>query len=194
LFTHFIRIAFLTLLACLTGCATNKFLEPKIGVEGISIKGSRVYVYSFLDIRAKDIGQSLVNEVDAQLVSGLAESGVTSKALQFKHSEVGQSYSLTGGGMTVPIGPTIKANLAEERAFDAKYRLVIFPSVMRLQGAWKFYDVRWDLFDTQTNTLVWSGNSHGKHLSLYSNNENPKERAKTIVDSALAAFANSKLL
>jgi hypothetical protein len=193
-FTRLIRIAMLALLGCLSACATNNFSTTKSDVAGVSIKDTRVYVYSFLDIRANDFGPSLVNEVDTQLISSLAASGVTSKVLQFKQSAVGQGYSLTGGGMTIPIGPTIKANLEDERAFNAKYRLVIFPSAMRLQGAWKMYEVRWDLFDAQTHALVWSGTSNGKHMSMYSNNENPKERAKTIVDSAMAAFAQSKLL
>lgn len=193
MFSPLARIAFLTVLALLSGCATNEFAATKSEVAGLNIKGAHVYVYSFLDVRDPELGPTMTAEVNAQLTKALAAADVQAKVLPFKASEIGRYSTLTNGNVRIPVRETVFANLAQEREFGAQYRMVIFPSNMQLQGAWKHYDIKWDLFDAQSGKLVWSTTSHGKHMTTWKVDEDPQPRAKIIVDGIIAEFKNSHL-
>jgi hypothetical protein len=182
------------LLTVLTACATNQFSATRAATDGTSLRDTQIYIYSFLDAREIEFGPNLLTEFDAQFIGELEKSGVKGKILRFKDSDIGRYYSMTNTGMQLPVGQVIESNLSNERAFDAKYRLIIFPNRMRLSGAWKFYDVQWDLFDTQTGKRVWSTTSYGKHINMWKNDEDPRARAKTIVDGVLTELRNSRLL
>jgi hypothetical protein len=186
-----------TLLACLaivSACATNQFSGTKSLAEGVTLKNSRLYVYSFLDIRDTQFGPNLLTEFDAQLTRELSSAAVTAKVLRFKESETGRYATISNSQMTVPIKDTIKNNAENERALGADFRLIIFPSQMTLSGAWTIYDVRWDLYETKTGKLVWATTSHGKHMNAWKRDEEPQSRAKTIVDGIMAELKNSNLI
>lgn len=162
--------------------------------NGLSIRGSKVYAYSFLDLRDAELGADMLSQIDAQLTQSLASANVAMKVLRFKDSEPGRSFATTSGGMSVPVRQTIDSNLSEEKAQGTDYRLVVFPSKITLSGAWKFYDIRWDLIDVRTGRAVWSSASQGKHLTMWKNDEDPEARAKVIVDGVVAEFKKSGLI
>ena len=188
------RVVALGLSAALAGCATHQFTTTGPAAAGFSIRNTKVFAYSFLDLRDAEFGASMLAEVDKQLTQALAKSGVTVKVLRFKDSDVGHSFSATSGGMTVPVRQTIESNAKEEQALRADYRLIIFPSKMTLSGAWKFYDIRWELIEVRTGTRVWSSVSQGKHLTMWKNDEDPEGRAKTIVEGAIGEMKKVGLI
>ena len=190
--SRFAILAALTML--LLGCVANEFKTVTPAANGLSIRGAKVFAYSFLDLRDAELGPSMLNEIDKQLGQALAGAGVAMKTLRFKDSEVGRNFSTVSGGMSVPVRQTIDSNAKEEQAYDTQYRLVIFPSKITLSGAWKFYDIRWDLVEVKTGKLVWASTSQGKHLTMWKNDEDPDSRAKVIVDGAIAEMKHSGLI
>ena len=178
----------------LSACASNEFLQTKTHVDGLSLKNTKLYIYSFLDARTGELGPNLLNEFDRQLTQQLAKSGITSKVLRFRDSEPGKQYSFTSAGMQIPVRETIQQNLANERDMGNDYRLIIFPSLLSVQGAWRHYDVRWDLLDARTGKAVWSTQSRGKHMNAWKADEDPETRAKTIVDGIVGEMQKSNLL
>lgn len=188
------RLAVVGLLVLISACATNQFSQTKSLVDGLSLKGSKLYVYSFLDIRDQQFGPNLLTQFDTQFVRELANSNVTAKVLRFKESETGRYSTISNSQMTVPILETIKSNMENERSLGANFRLILFPSAMTLSGAWTLYDIRWDLVDTRTGKLVWTTMSHGKHINAWKHDEEPEARAKTIVDGIITEFKNGQLL
>ena len=188
------RIAILAMAATLVGCATNEFKTIASPTNGPSIRGSKIYAYSFLDLRDAELGPTMLSQIDLQLIQSLANASVSVKVLRFKDSDIGRSYATTNSGMSVPVRQTIESNSQEEKAYGAAYRLVIFPSKMTLSGAWKFYDIRWDLIDVKSGNRVWSSSSQGKHLTMWKNDEEPEARAKVIVDGVIAEFKKSGLI
>jgi len=181
-------------LALLPACATNEFLQTKTHVEGLSLKNTKLYIYSFLDVRTGELGPNLLDEFDRQLTQQLAKSGITAKVLRFRDSEPGKQYSFTSTGMQIPVRDTIVQNLANERAMATDYRMVIFPSQLTVAGAWRHYDVRWDVMDARNGKVVWSTQSKGKHMNAWKADEEPEARAKTIVDGIVAEMQKSNLL
>lgn len=183
-----------TFAAVLAGCATNEFRTITPTTNGLSIRGAKVYAYSFLDLRDAELGSSMLAQVDAQLTQSLADANVSVKVLRFKDSEPGRSFATTSGGMSVPVRQTVESNLPEEKAQGTDYRLIVFPSKITISGAWKFYDIRWDLIDAKTGRAVWSSASQGKHLTMWNNDEDPEKRAKVIVDGVVSEFKKSGLI
>ncbi len=188
------RALVFALALALGGCASNSFAPSARADAGASLRGKKVFIYSFLDLRDAEFGPTMLAEIDAQLTAALGKSGAAARVLRFKDSDVGRSFAATSGGMTVPIGQTILSNGTEERGFGTDYRLVIFPSKMTLSGAWKYYDIRWEVFDAASGRRVWLGTSQGRHLTMWKNDEDPAARAKTIVDGAVAELGKSGLL
>ena len=188
------RVILLGLSAAIAGCATNQFTTVAPATEGLSIRNTKVFAYSFLDLRDAELGPSMLTAIDKQLTQALAKSGVTLAVLRFKDSDVGHSFSATSGGMAVPVRQTIDSNAKGEQALGADYRLIVFPSKMTLSGAWKFYDIRWELIDVKTGKRVWSSVSQGKHLTMWKNDEDPEGRAKTIVDGAVGEMKKGGLI
>ncbi len=188
------RTALLAISALASACASNQFAGTKATSSGIDIRNTRLQVYSFLDLRDAEFGPNMLAEFDKQFAAALAASSVTVSTLRFKNSQPGRYFATTSGGVSVPVRDTIESNASEERAFGASYRLIIFPSKMTLSGAWKFYDVRWDLVDTRTGRIVWTTTSQGKHINAWKNDEDPAARAKTIVDGIVGELKSSKLI
>ena len=178
----------------LAGCATNQFSGTRSVSPGVTLSGARLQIYSFLDLRDVEFGPNMLAEVDRQLATALGAASVSVQNLRFKSSDPGRYFSSTNAGMRVPVRETIDSNRASELSFAATHRLIIFPSKMTLSGAWKFYDVTWELYETNSGKLVWSTTSHGKHLNAWKNDEDPQVRAKTIVDGVMNEFRTSKLL
>lgn len=189
-----IKLCLVSIMAMLAGCVINNFDVAQPVASGVTLKSENLYIYSFLDLRASAFGPTTLEEFNKQLLQQLNASSVTAKVLNFKDSDVGHSYIATNSGMYIPIGQTIKDNLQDEKTFGARYRLVIFPTEVDFRGAWKFFDLRWVLYDTQTNKVVWETISHGKKNDFWSTNEDPQNRGGILAKGIMDALRKSNLI
>lgn len=187
------KVVFFLIIALLQGCASNKFVQTKVYQDGISLNGKSVYVYSFMDIRDSEFGTKMLQSLDNQLISGFENEGVKAKVLDFLDSEAAISFSMSNSG-ELPLDAFVLKNQKDENSFGANFRLIIIPSQMTLQGAWKYYDVRWSLIDAKTNKIVWRAMSEGSHLTGMYNDENPDGRAQTILKELFLQLKKDKLI
>ena len=170
---------------------------PVVAPAPSSLRGAFVYVYSFLDVRAAQFGARMLDQLDQQLVSSLAVEGVQAKVLRFKDSAVGENFSQTtgptvglygyyrggyGGSDMIPVRQTIAANFADERAAGARFRLIEFPANFTNQGAWQYYDVRWELDDARTGVRLWTRTYSNTHLTWWRADEDSVHRARAMLD------------
>jgi hypothetical protein len=193
-FTFTRRALLISGLGALAACASNDFVPSRPTKFGTSLKGSKLQIYSFLDVRSTEFGPHLIDQFDRQLGEALSQEGVPARVLRFADSETGKYFTLSNSGLSVPVKQTIQGNLVEEQSFGANYRLVVFPANMRLQGAWRFYDIQWEITDVVSGQSVWNTVSHGKLINAWKNDEDPAERAKTFVDGFISALRSSNLV
>jgi hypothetical protein len=171
------------------------------------LKGSFVYVYSFMDVREAEFGPQILNQLDSQLLAELDADGVRAKILRFKQSAVGQAYSQeeaithaapfeyhSPGSDLVPVSKTIAANAPDEAATGAGFRLIEFPSSFSTQGAWRYYGVRWDLIDATSGLRIWSRVYNGSHPVLFKNDEDAQSRAKAMLAAVIGDFKRAGFL
>jgi hypothetical protein len=187
------RAVLAALVAGLAGCVTNEFASSK-PAEGATLKGGKVIVYSFLDVRQAELGPTMLDEFDKQLVAALDHATVPSKVVRFRNTDAGRYFTFGDAGMNVPVKNTIQGNADDEKSFGAGYRLVIFPSEMQIQGGWRSYDIRWEITDVHTGQVVWSTLSHGKHLVNWKIDENAAGRAQVLIDSFVTELKTAHLV
>lgn len=159
-----------------------------------SLRDSVVYIYNFLDLRQEQYGDKVLAQFDGQLTERLDHLGTRAKVLRYRNSPAMQASGANFGSTMVPVAETIFANLADEAATGAKYRLIVFPASYTLAGAWRFYEVRWVLVDVRTNRKLWSYLYKGKHLVMWRTNENAVSRGRKLVDAAWGELARAGLL
>jgi len=179
----------------LSGCVskpefqTVKKLEKEFAIE-------QLYLYSFLDLREKIMGQNLIKEIEIQFDVEFKKRGVEIEQLWFKKSDVLSSSSLVedGNGVDVPVGDVIYENLKNEVATNTKYRLVAFPSYVRLTNTGVGYQVRWELFDALSNEKLWSSSSWTYNSNFIYKDELADERAKALVGGLMKQLESLKLV
>jgi len=162
------------------------------GIEPASL--SRLYVYSFLDLRGDELGSSMMNEISRQLAAELQTRGITTEQHWFKNDPIAAEFARVRGTERIPVREVIAGNQEAERRFGSDYRLIIFPSNTVESGAWYYYDFRWAIEDTRTQRAVWSTTSRGKHMNWVSSNENAGARARLIVNGLISEMTRSGLL
>jgi hypothetical protein len=151
---------------------------------------SRLYVYSFLDLRVDELGSALMSEISRQLAAGLESCGVASEQHWFRDDPIAGQFARLRGSEVVPVRRVITQNRATERAYGSDYRLIVFPVQTTVEPGWIQYDFRWTLEDTRTNRIVWSTTSRGRHAR----GEDSEELAKDIVDGLITQMDVSGLL
>lgn len=174
-----------------TGCTTQPFSKTYLAQPGTHLGRKRVQIYSFLDIRERELGPQLLVEIDQQLAKAFQAASVTTQNLRFKDSDPGKYISSTNMGMQIPVREAVQNHLPFEFGFSAGYRLVIFPSQVIVADAWKYYDIKWDLYDAKTGKLVWRTTSHNDGPN---DDENPQARAQALVDGVMNELRASQLL
>ena len=167
------------------------------------LTGASVYIYSFLDMRPVEFGQAMLDQLDLQLQTALSASNATSKVLRFRDSQPGASfaprsefptYGITQSTDKIPIGETIASNFAAERAFRARYRLIVYPNYLFVSGPWRVYTIHWMLFDCATNNIVWSHNYNGRSLIWLTVSESGATQARPVVKDLVAGLKADGLL
>src|SRR5882762_160346 len=89
----FLKLWFLILLLGISGCVSTSFRKPPPPYSGANAF-QKVYVYSFVDIREKEIGPNFMVELERAFGEALTQSGVTSEQLWFLKSPYAADYSL----------------------------------------------------------------------------------------------------
>lgn len=167
---------------------------PPMPATPASLRNSFVYVYNFLDVREEQYGDKVLAQFDAQLIDRLEFVGAHAKVLRYRDSPAMKPGGSHFGSTMIPVAETIFANLADEAATGAKYRLIAFPASYTLSGAWRFYEVRWILVDVRTNRKIWSYLYSGKHLVMLRTNENAEARGRKLVRAAWDSMKAAGLL
>lgn len=162
------------------------------------IGGAPLYIYSFLDVREENYTPKVLAQLDGDLTAFFNGELVKTRILRFRSSPLGENYSASIGvgqdSTMIPVGPVIEQNLADEAAFGARYRLVIFPASYSSVGAWRYYDIRWILSDARTNARLWTHMYSGRHLVMWSDKENAAARSKKIIDDLERAMRDEAIL
>jgi hypothetical protein len=146
------------------GCGSTNFVKTPPSYAGAPL--GVVYVYSFIDVRTKDIGDTYVSAFNTELEQQLSRRGVRARLLKFEDSPVARDTSLASSdpvglyrstSVQVPVGAVIRANQAEEKAFGATHRLIVFPADLSRGGNIWLY-TRWDVVQPGGKT-VWTTTS-----------------------------------
>jgi len=174
------KVVLVLLFVLIQGCASNKFTKTEIYQDGVSLKGQSILVYSFLDIRKKEFGTKMLKSLNNQLISGFQAENINAEVIDFLDSEAALSFSISNSGQ-LPVEAFVNKNMENENAFGSHFRLIIIPSQMTIQGANKHYEIRWNLVDSNTNTVVWKAFSEGSHSTWAHTDENPEGRAKAML-------------
>ncbi|MGE8134695.1 hypothetical protein ACQKO5_13865 [Novosphingobium subterraneum] len=189
-------LVFAFFLSAATGCAEAQVApSPKIGISGQS-----VFVYSFLDLFPKSYTPPVTDQIVNDLGVALKYSGVDPTIREFRKSNVGNSYPFP---KTLPIGtvtlnPPIEAMILEdyiaEKERNTKYRLIIFPTMFKSDGPWRFYDISWTLISIDSGMPIWNYTYHGSHMSILRNSENKVKRSRKIVDAAVEEMKKAGII
>ena len=163
------------------------------------LQGSSVYVYSFLDVRQEQYTSKVLDQFDAELTRRLAALKIGSHILRFRQSRMNRSDEFYAGSANresraVPVMETVYSNLPEERAAQARFRLIVFPSDYTVAGAWRFYEIRFILMDAETSSRLWTYTYSGKHLVMLKDSENAEGRSKKILDKLFAELKSGGYL
>ncbi len=188
-----LALALATSFFLLTACATATFDTPaKLG-QRESITGTQIYVYSFLDLRRRDLGGGMVEAVNRQLGERLAERGVETRFLTYSEA-TGKPVTGWPGSVSVPVARIVADHLNEEIGFGAEYRLLAMPSSMNLSGAGQRYQVLWSLVDVASGDEVWRTTLNGGRTVWLLQDEDAEARAAMFVDGVIAEMTRSGLL
>lgn len=166
----------------------------------VKLPGSLLYVYSFLDVRETEFTPKVLDQFDAALTTRLAALKVSSKILRYNKAKqdegefVANNTSFGADSRMIPVAQTIDRNLADERAAQARYRLIVFPAKFETAGVWRFYEIRFILMDTEDNRRVFEYVYAGKHMVMLKNSENAEARSKKILDATFTELQDKGFL
>ncbi|MCX7358927.1 MAG: hypothetical protein NT015_12405 [Alphaproteobacteria bacterium] len=188
-------------LVLLGACTTIASYEGTRELRDVgSIAGSKVYVYSFLQVGRNAIGPGVLENIDAQLTQRLSESSVT---VGFGNASTvdpldGQIRSQPyDRRFRMPVREIVDKNRANEEEFGAAYRLLIVPrflSMSQYSGDGGQYVVTWALIEIASEEIVWQTQLNGAYTPLLYDNERAVERAGLLVDGAIEEMRASGLL
>jgi len=166
----------------------------------VKLPDSTIYVYSFLDVREKEYTPKVLDRFDAALTERFGALKVSTKILRYNKVKEKQgeffanNTSFGASSQTIPVEQTIYRNLAEERAAQARYRLVIFPANFESAGAWRYYEIRFVLMDTQGGRRVFEYSYTGRHMVLLNESENSEARSTKILDAFFSELGTKGIL
>jgi hypothetical protein len=166
----------------------------------VKLPGSSIYVYSFLDVREKEYTPKVLDRFDAALTERFGALKVSTKILRYNKVKEKQgeffanNTSFGSSSQNIPVEQTIYRNLAEERAAQTRYRLVIFPANFESAGSWRYYEIRFVLMDTQGGRRVFEYSYTGRHMVLLSESENSEARSTKILDAFFSELGNKGIL
>jgi hypothetical protein len=176
---------------CLSGCATAPTFKTSVADSQARI-GS-VYVYSFLDLREKELGPKNLAEIERQMGEALTRHGVRNKQLWFNRAPVRDEIALNqqkrgnwfldlGTSARVPVNEVIASNAEDEKVFNPQTRLVVFPVDTVQTSTGVRIHVRWILAEAASGKVLWSAVSTTDNMNMWKADEYPEKRAFMLVD------------
>lgn len=185
----------------LSACTTIASYEGTRELRDVgSIAGSKVYVYSFLQVGRNAIGPGVLENVDARLTQRLSESSITvgfgnASTVDPLDGQVrAQSYDRR---FRMPVTEIVDKNRGNEEEFGATYRLLIVPRYLSMSpysGDGGQYVVTWALVEIASEEIVWQTQLNGAYTPMLYDNERAVERAGLLVDGAIEEMRGSGLL
>ena len=186
-----LRLPALLAVLMLSGCAT----APKFttSVADTQARISSVYIYSFLDLREKELGPRNIAALERQLAETLTNHGVRNKQLWFTRAPVREEIALNekkkgnwfldlGTSVRVPVNEVIASNAEDEKAFGPQCRLVVFPVSTTQTSTGMSFQMRWILAEVESGKVLWSATSNTNNMNMWKADEYPEERAAMLVD------------
>lgn len=165
-----------------------------------SLRGSVVYVYSFLDVHRWQFGHKTLKLVNSDLVDELRASGIQAKVLDFASSPVASSFKFprfyAPYELKVPVEQVVGRNAVDEQQVHASYRLIVFLKSFSMSGtggASQRWMIEWTLVDVATNQTVWSHATEGDRFLWYYD-AGAEKCARGIVETFMAEFRKSGLI
>jgi hypothetical protein len=158
------RLFILMILMGTQGCGYS--LEFMTTPPRQSIKLSRVYVYSFLDVRAPDLGRGMMRQIRHELALGLENRGVANEQHWFREDPLADDFAGWRSTTTIPVRQVIERNAEAEHRFGAEYRLIAKPVDTQIAGTTSNYIFTWVLEDTRTNEVVWATTAIAEHRDV----------------------------
>jgi hypothetical protein len=196
-----IRAAAWVAVLSVAGCATAPKFHTQLTPVVLPINS--VYIYSFLDVREKQLGVNFLQAVQHDLQDELTQHGVRSKQLWFNSSPQRAEFSLNESAprglrrestVRIPVLEVIGGNASDERAFGASYRLVMSPSDITNSGVGFDSQVTWILTDVKSGQVVWRATSRMSTVNLIKVDEDPSGRAQLFVHGLMQEMAKENLL
>ena len=185
----------------LSACTTIASYEGTRELRDVgSIAGSKIYVYSFLQVGRNAIGPGVLENFDERLTQRLSESSITvgfgnsSEVDPLDGQITAQPYDRR---FRMPVTEIVDKNRGNEEAFGAAYRLLIVPRFLSMSpysGDGGQYVVTWALVEIASEELVWQTQLNGAYTPVIYDNERADERAALLVDGAIEEMRASGLL
>lgn len=192
-----IRVVLLPLLMAVNGCSAYTTSFSGTTRPGTPITLTRLYVYSFLDIRSEALGPQMMHEITRQLGERLESRGVATEQHRFQDDSLAASFTGGENSAVIPISRVVAGNAAAELGFGADYRLLAFPAWMELEyidnKPWYIYTFRWTLEDARTGQVVWSTTSNSAHHKVQDRDKDAVGRAGEIVNRLIREMEISGL-
>ncbi|WP_126777489.1 hypothetical protein [Aliidiomarina sanyensis] len=160
--------------------------------EDLKLTGTNIVAYNMLDIRAGELSHQMLGSLNRQLISEFEKRNVDAVVREFRRSDAGTAYVVSGSGR-IPLREFVTQYAQNEQDTSVKYRLLIIPSHMTISGAWRFFDVTWILEEVSSDSTVWRGVSQGEHLVSWNIDEMYEARASQIVESLFAELERSNM-
>lgn len=176
----------------LSGCAAKPDFETSVKFNK-EIELNDLYLYSFIDLHEKIIGENIVPELKQQFELQFEQRGININQLWYKDSQLltNTAISEVDGETTVPVEKIVLANLENEQNVNAKYRLIAFPVYVNHGKSSAGYRVKWSLSGVATNEVIWAASSWTYNVDMFSNDERPEKRAKLLVKGLLRQLQNA---
>lgn len=196
-----IRAAAFIAVLSVAGCATAPRFRTQL--TPVVLRINSVYIYSFLDVREKQLGAKFLQAVQHDLQDELTQRGVRSKQLWFNSSPQRAEFSLNESAprgfraettVRIPVLEVIGGNASDERAFGASYRLVMSPSDITNSGVGFDSQVTWILTDAKSGQVVWKATSSMSTINWMKADEDPTGRAQLFVHGLMQEMTKESLL
>lgn len=184
------RTALLAAAGLMAGCSTA-VTRTESARTGVGLRSRKLFVYSFLDVHDTLFGPQMLSLLDARLSRSLASSGVETATFHFGDSEFAQSVTAVNGGIVLPVRQRVRANAGNERRAAIDFRLLSLPRKMFLSGAWKHFEILWQLEEVSSGEMVWSSVTEGKHRDAQADSIG---RAEMIADSLVEELRRGGLI
>ncbi len=160
----------------------------------------RVSAYVFLDMRPEFMPDGFRRKFKEKLSQELSRSGVPNQELWFADTDAGRDLianpaAYTAARMTeIPIGKTMRENVAKDREFRPTHWLFIYPSESSPSRDGAVLTVRWEFKDTRTGYIDWSIFSVTHALWRTMDPADAEQAAADYVDGMVAELRRCKVI